>query len=429
MFRLLVLADDFTGALDTGVQFSMHGIPTLVSDSPSLPDKNLNGEEVLVLNMKTRHDGAGAAYEKIRSVSVRARELQVGALYVKTDSGLRGNVGASLEAALTAWGGNLAFVPAYPQAGRLVQGGKLVINGVPVTQSIFGRDLYNPVRHDGVRDILAEQTACPVLDGNGTHPNSGAILLYEAQDEAQMERIAAAVTGLTDIGAYAGCAGFAGYLPEVLKIPGKEKKHPDVRGPVLFLSGSTSATTLEQMRVAREAGIPSILFRGILEETPDFAAVTGELETALKNGHAMLECARDEQGVQALTQAALARGLNIQETGERIAANFGGAARQLLARGFEGILCVIGGDTLSGVMRALGAHAVHPLTQLNNGVVLSEVSQNGNGFHFVTKSGSFGDSGEALRILDRLRELGGATWEATCHECRRLSTEEAALMN
>ena len=31
MLKLLVIADDFTGALDTGVQFSKQGIQTLVS--------------------------------------------------------------------------------------------------------------------------------------------------------------------------------------------------------------------------------------------------------------------------------------------------------------------------------------------------------------------------------------------------------------
>ena len=34
MLRLLMIADDFTGALDTGVQLAAHGIPTQVVDIP-----------------------------------------------------------------------------------------------------------------------------------------------------------------------------------------------------------------------------------------------------------------------------------------------------------------------------------------------------------------------------------------------------------
>ena len=53
MIRLLVLADDFTGALDTGVQFSKAGVSTFVSTNTRFP----SGEqmEVLVLDLETRH--------------------------------------------------------------------------------------------------------------------------------------------------------------------------------------------------------------------------------------------------------------------------------------------------------------------------------------------------------------------------------------
>ena len=34
MFQLLVIADDFTGALDTGVQFAVNGIRTRVVVDP-----------------------------------------------------------------------------------------------------------------------------------------------------------------------------------------------------------------------------------------------------------------------------------------------------------------------------------------------------------------------------------------------------------
>ena len=39
MLRLLMIADDFTGALDTGVQLAAHGIPCLLYTSPSPRDR------------------------------------------------------------------------------------------------------------------------------------------------------------------------------------------------------------------------------------------------------------------------------------------------------------------------------------------------------------------------------------------------------
>ncbi|HGF7587074.1 MULTISPECIES: four-carbon acid sugar kinase family protein [Enterococcus] len=50
MLKLLVIADDFTGALDTGVQFLKQGIQTLVSTETVVQYDALPQEiEVLVL--------------------------------------------------------------------------------------------------------------------------------------------------------------------------------------------------------------------------------------------------------------------------------------------------------------------------------------------------------------------------------------------
>jgi D-threonate/D-erythronate kinase len=54
MVKLLILADDFTGALDTGVQFSGKGIRTqvVVSSRWVEPDSDC---DVMVIDVETRH--------------------------------------------------------------------------------------------------------------------------------------------------------------------------------------------------------------------------------------------------------------------------------------------------------------------------------------------------------------------------------------
>ena len=67
MLKLLVIADDFTGALDTGVQFSKQGIQTLVSTETVVQYDALPQEiEVLVLNTESRHLTFEQAYEKTK---------------------------------------------------------------------------------------------------------------------------------------------------------------------------------------------------------------------------------------------------------------------------------------------------------------------------------------------------------------------------
>ena len=65
MVKLLILADDFTGALDTGVQFSGKGIRTqvVVSSHWVEPDSDC---DVMVIDVETRHVPKEKAYGTIR---------------------------------------------------------------------------------------------------------------------------------------------------------------------------------------------------------------------------------------------------------------------------------------------------------------------------------------------------------------------------
>ena len=56
MTRLLMIADDFTGALDTGVQFAARGARTCVVTDPAYDFTRAKEEiQVLVLDAETRH--------------------------------------------------------------------------------------------------------------------------------------------------------------------------------------------------------------------------------------------------------------------------------------------------------------------------------------------------------------------------------------
>lgn len=97
--RLAILADDFTGALDTSVQFSSQGISTVLTSGEqpwtSMPDNC----EVLTIDLQTRHLQPADVYRRVYRAAEKLRQKNVPYLYIKTDSGMRGNVGAALAAA------------------------------------------------------------------------------------------------------------------------------------------------------------------------------------------------------------------------------------------------------------------------------------------------------------------------------------------
>lgn len=161
MTFLLIIADDFTGALDTGVQFAACGISTKVVVDP---ETDLSGDraQVLVVDTETRHLPAGEARSVVLRLAVRARKAGIPYIYKKTDSALRGNIGAELAAVLEASGEErLPFFPAFPQTGRITRGGIHYVDGIPVTESPFGRDPFEPVQSSVVTELIAGQTGTP----------------------------------------------------------------------------------------------------------------------------------------------------------------------------------------------------------------------------------------------------------------------------
>ena len=67
MVKLLIIADDFTGALDTGVQFAARGAATRVITDPAFAFAGAEpGLQVLVLDAETRHVAPEQAYAVVR---------------------------------------------------------------------------------------------------------------------------------------------------------------------------------------------------------------------------------------------------------------------------------------------------------------------------------------------------------------------------
>ena len=78
MVKLLIIADDFTGALDTGVQFAAGGAETRVVTNVEYNFESAGEEvQVLVLDAETRHLKKEEAYEVVFRISRRAFESGV----------------------------------------------------------------------------------------------------------------------------------------------------------------------------------------------------------------------------------------------------------------------------------------------------------------------------------------------------------------
>lgn len=412
---LLIIADDFTGALDTGVQFAARGIKTrvVVGADAALTHQNA---DVLVVDTETRHLPAAQAYAAVEGLVQRAKYAGFAYLYKKTDSALRGNVGAELTALLSASGSRqLAFLPAFPQMNRVTKNGVQYIDGVPVTESPFGVDPFEPVRHAAVTDLLAEQTdlpaaSFPALAANGSVPAEDGILVFDAATVDELRSTGRALLNNGGLRVLAGCAGFGAVLPELLGLGGADVTCPALDPRLLVICGSVNAITLAQLDKAEQAGFTRLRLTPHQKLMPDYwRSADGRMtldhieETLAAHPYNIIET-NDEGGNEPTATAADALGLTREEMRVRIASGVGQLVGALFASPAVGTLLLTGGDTLLQCMNSVGVHELEPICEMERGVVLARFGCGGTTRYVITKSGGFGQADLLTALAKRIAD-------------------------
>ena len=148
------LADDLSGALDAAAAFHHVGRRVRIVLAADAWDE-AEPDEVVAITTETRNEETSRAANLVAGVLAEAKRRGARLLYKKIDSTLRGPVAAELRAVLAALPGTrVLFAPANPRVGRTVRGGLLLVGGVPVAETPFGRDPGSPLRSSSVREIL-----------------------------------------------------------------------------------------------------------------------------------------------------------------------------------------------------------------------------------------------------------------------------------
>lgn len=402
MVRLLVIADDFTGALDTGVQFKASNSCVLLYKSEKENLREILNKEiqVLIIDTETRHLHAEEAYRIVYNIIETAIDLGIQYIYKKTDSGMRGNIGSELAAFWNASGKHeVHFIPAFPQMGRTTVNGIHYIDNVPVAESVFGSDPFEPVKSSAIKDIIAEQSNTPVIEKkeqNVQNEGSG-IYVYDSTTEEEMLTLGTRLKENGQLHYLAGCAGFASILLKLLDLESRKDEIPCFNKDLLIICGSINSVTVEQIDCAARMGMRRIALSPEQKLDKDWILskqgqwCIHEWEKAIRDsGDLIIECGVHD--LEETSEYAKKLGIELAESRRRIADTMGGILAELLNQGTESTLLVTGGDTLLAFMEHIELDTLVPACEIAPGVVLSQFEYCTKTFNLLSKSGGFGTS-------------------------------------
>jgi len=398
MARLLVLADDFTGALDTGVQFINLGasVKVLIS-SEAL--SSFEDADVAVVDSETRHMSPKDAYRTVRDICEKALSSGFSHIYKKTDSGLRGNIGAEFSAAMDAMGKeSLKFAPAFPAMNRIVKNGILYIDGVKVEDSVFGKDPFEPVTRSDVKGIIESTTDKDVhLHCAGEEKG---IDVYDCVEDSDLKDIVASLSD-RDLELTAGCAGFARFIAERLSIGGSIVREQLLGENLLIICGSVNQVSIDQIEYAADSGIPRLT----ISDEDKFS--TEKFNSHIKDMTSKAMDSIRSQGC-CIIDVGHADSNSLGENNCRtvVASKLGSLAREILDNGFKGVVMFIGGDTLVSFISTSDIDEIKPVAEVKKGLVLSSIKYKNNKYQLLSKSGGFGDR-HLLRNIYNMTVTGG----------------------
>jgi D-threonate/D-erythronate kinase len=400
---LVIIADDLTGAADTGACFADAGLATVISLSGLVVPE----ADVMVLTTESRDLEADAAARTVSEAVTRftaaPRDSRPRWVYKKIDSVLRGHPRAELIATMDALGATRTVVaPAFPAEGRTTVGGHQRIDGVPLERSrvggsgadsdllaLFATDRGPPVhlldltivrgRSDELRRLLDD-------DADG-------IVVADAETDDDLLALGHAASR-SRLRLLCGTAGLARQLVHSLPLVSQAALPLEISRraePILIVAGSQHKATERQILALREAGIPIVRPTQSILDDPAAAidATVAEVAAHLAAGRST-----------ALTTVGIAP---CSRGAHSVAARLAQIVATPEVSGRVGGLVLTGGDIAAAVCTTLHVSAVWLRGEIAPGLpwgVLKEGPLHAR--PVATKAGSFGGDDALLACIKHL---------------------------
>ena len=415
---IIVIADDLTGANDTGVQFTKHGLKTIVDiDYFNFSKKNFKKYDVISINTNSRILDTRTAYKRVYDIAQKCNKIEFDFIYKKIDSAMRGNPGAEIEGVMDAVGADIALVaPSYPENKRIVKNGYAYLsdNEEDLGESLFcltdiiGNEISKKVEGipiEIVRQGIEKLTS--YIDSKRT--KEGIVLLIDAISNDDLKTIVMVSKNMRGKVVLCGSAGLAQQLAENYSKKTAEK-YKNEGAIKLLVVGTRNTCTAAQINNGLLLGSSSLIkiHTNLIISGDERSVIRDAVEKAstyITNGSKLItvivSSIFENNFMESLKQSAE----DIQHA-QKIVKALGNIVKGIYERFDIKSIIATGGDTSMQICKSLEAEGIELIDEIAPGIPVGRIiGGNAGGLMIVTKSGGFGSDNIFTEVIDYLESI------------------------
>ncbi len=425
---LILIADDLTGAMDTGVFLS-----DIYSKVSVLFDKDFISEEskqsdAIIIDTESRNIEPEKAYSVLKEYLLQIKDANSNIIYKKVDSTLRGNIGPELEAVLSQDDVDLLlFVPALPANGRTTLNGFHYLNGKLLTESDLASDPFSPISSAYIPEIIKEKSSIKVskIEINeirkgkehilqiidNIYKSGGKVVVADAETDDDLTLIVSAIDSTSYNVLPCGSAGlFSKIFEKAPKISAYNTNIQKSDKPVVVISGSPAQVSKLQIEQAERQGEYILRL--------DDEAITSEKKNAiaeLKRAGILIKAALKEgrnvvidaagTGKRELGDKYKGKPEELKEASRKVQDSIKCILEEVIIDAEISGIMIFGGDTAINICKNLNTKALRILGEIEP-LVPYGVFEGGNlnGVFVSTKAGGFGSDNIIGNAIDFFRD-------------------------
>lgn len=375
--KIVVIADDFTGAAEIGGIGLRNGLKVAIETKPV---KNTDND-IIVIATDTRSMEKGAAANHITDLTKELLDYNPKFIYKKIDSVLRGNVAEELIAQMQVMGKKRTIIiAANPVFERIIRDGKYYINNVPLDETCFSSDLQYPIKTNEVLKLVKSVDNYPVvsLKPDEPLPEKG-LIIGDVENLNDLQKWALKYDEDT---MFAGAFGFFNALLESWNLTKENLPIPiaPFKSPTLFIHGSL---------YPKEGSI----LKEMIEQGHHLSNMPMEIYYNMDFDPVLLEnWTKEAIEILSKKQKLIISCNYTDSTESNISFRIKKIIAQLVKKVIEEVavheILIEGGSTTSEILEQLDVKKLVPIQELEIGVIRMKV-EGINELYLTTKPGSY----------------------------------------